>query len=367
MIFSKEVRVIPLNAMLLDLAAALRNEREAIITEWLKTLGSGTRPAESGLTEKDLRDHMAHLLDDLSHQLQSAVNKESEAAALKHAETHGDSRWTQRYQLHELLREIASLRTIVIDRVVRYGDREQSFSADAKSTAHKIVHRFFDSFMVDSASLFAARQQHATGERQRQQLAQELHDGACQHLQGTALLVNVLARKVNDSEIKKELERIVELIGEGVEEVRAVAHGLSPLAVHMNGGLQEAVEELAQKTRASLACLFECSTRAVVPAGVALHLYRIAQEAVSNALKHSGGSKIVISLSESGDDFVLSVTDDGKGYVSTEHEFHGMGLHNIRHRARVISGTCRIESIPGAGTCVTCSVAKSASESTDWQ
>jgi hypothetical protein len=113
------------------------------------------------LSDQQLRAHLAQLLEDLAIQLRESVNRTSEASALKHAEIHGDTRWTQRYELHELLREIAVLRTIAVWKIVNYTSKEQSFSAKATSLAHKITHRFFYALLVDSASLLARKQQAA--------------------------------------------------------------------------------------------------------------------------------------------------------------------------------------------------------------
>ncbi|MGV3531757.1 MAG: ATP-binding protein [Chthoniobacteraceae bacterium] len=356
-----------LDTLLADIGAHLRKERETILRSWLTNLGAGRQPSESGLTEVELRDHMGNLLDDLCDQMQVATNEESEADALRHAEVHGDARWTQRYQLHQLVSEIGALRTAVIEAVLRQTAAASAAQTEAALFAHKAVHRFFDTFMADSASLFAARHEHAMSERQRQGLAQELHDGVCQELQGTILLATVLSRKLQDPGHQAECRRLAEMIGSSLDSIRKLAHGLSPLSVHMQGGLREALHELAQTTSAAIPCGFICDSISNVDPGVALHLYRVAQEAVANAVKHSGATRILITFREEGDSFLLKVEDDGNGFEAGVHERIGMGLHNIRHRARAVGGECTTTSAPDQGTCVTCVVPKVPSGATDWQ
>jgi signal transduction histidine kinase len=353
--------------MLLNLSKALRESGDAILQDWLKTLGEGSRPTQEGLTETELLDHMGQLLEDLCDQLQLDVNVGSEASARHHAEAHGDTRWTQRFQLRELLKEIGSLRTVVIEYVVRHTSAAPGIPIEAAVTAHKIVHRFFDAFMADSASLFAARHEHAMSERQRENLAQELHDGVCQHLQGTSLLVSVLSRKLTNPALRKDCEKLVQLLSEGMDSVRNVAHGLSPVAVHMKGGLEEALHELAASTASVLESRIDCSKGVKVEPGVALHLYRIAQEAVANALKHSGAKNLAIELSERDSSVVLKVADDGCGFLANSHERKGIGLHSIRHRAHAIGGKCLVQSAPGAGTCIICTAPRESSGVTEWR
>lgn len=356
-----------LDKLLADIAAHLRRERETILRSWLANLGSGRQPRQSGLTEVELRDHMGNLLDDLCNQMQVAINEESEADALRHAELHGDARWTQRYQLHQLVSEIGALRTVVIEAVLRQTAASSAAQTEATLFAHRVVHRFFDTFMADSASLFAARHEHAMSERQRQSLAQELHDGVCQELQGTILLATVLSRKLQDPGHQAECHRLAGMIGSSLDAIRKLAHGLSPLSVHMQGGLREALHELAQTTSGAIPCGFTCDPISSVGPGVALHLYRVAQEAVANAVKHSEATNIMITLREEGASLVLKIVDDGKGFEAEIHERIGLGLHNIHHRARAVGGECITTSAPQRGTCVTCVVPKVPSGATDWQ
>jgi signal transduction histidine kinase len=238
---------------------------------------------------------------------------------------------------------------------------------EAAAFAHKVIHRFFDNFMGDSASLFAARHEHAMSERQRQSLAQELHDGVCQELQGTILMATVLSRKLNDPAHQAECRQLAEQIGRSLDSIRQLAHGISPLAVHIQGGLSEALHELAHNTSATIPCGFACDTIARVDPGVALHLYRVAQEAIANAVKHSGATRLMITLREEGPSLILKVEDDGQGFAADVHERTGMGLHNIRHRARAVGGECTMKSTPQEGTSVTCIVPKVPTGATDWQ
>jgi hypothetical protein len=141
----------PLNSDLEDLGRSLSHQREEIIEEWLGALEAEVRMVNSrALNIVELRNHISVLLESLSRQLQVAVNLDSESDALRDAETHGDTRWTQKFQLHELFREIAMLQTIVVERVEHFTSCHSEFSAEARCLGHKIIHRFFDSLIADS-------------------------------------------------------------------------------------------------------------------------------------------------------------------------------------------------------------------------
>lgn len=150
---------VDLQLKLTTLAAALRVEREKILTDWLATLRIGMEKPGATLTDAELRDHFADLLEDLCNQLELPLTETSELSALKHAETHGDMRWVQSYKLPEIIREIAALRTVVIAVVVAHGHTR--LRLQEQSLANIIVHRFFDALVVESATFFAALAQDA--------------------------------------------------------------------------------------------------------------------------------------------------------------------------------------------------------------
>jgi signal transduction histidine kinase len=109
-----------------------------------------------------------------------------------------------------------------------------------------------------------------------------------------------------------------------------------------------------------ISCRFECPERVLVADNrVAMHLYRIAQEAVTNALKHGRPGQVLVKLEESQGEVVLSISDDGAGMPSPSERKEGAGLRIMRYRAAAIAATLKIKSAPGGGTLVRCEAPRS--------
>jgi signal transduction histidine kinase len=109
--------------------------------------------------------------------------------------------------------------------------------------------------------------------------------------------------------------------------------------------------------QAGIACEFVCAAPVLVEDdAVAMHLYRIAQEAVNNAVKHSGCSRVVVELAAGEAGIVMTVTDDGGGIDEGRRHPQGMGLHMMKHRADLISASLEIRGGPAGGTVVCCSL-----------
>jgi signal transduction histidine kinase len=196
-------------------------------------------------------------------------------------------------------------------------------------------------------------------EREQQKIGRDLHDTLCQHLTGTAIAGQVLGEKLA-AESRPEVTdaaQIVGLIEEGIEMARGLARGLFPVAIETEG-LISALRELAATNdgRNGISCRFEEKRPALIDDPfVAAHLYRIAQEAVRNAVRHSGARNIAISLAETDGAAKLTVRDDGKGVGNLSEEGKGMGLRIMRHRAGIIGATFDIAS-DARGTAVLCSM-----------
>lgn len=189
-------------------------------------------------------------------------------------------------------------------------------------------------------------------EREQRRIGQELHDGLCQELAANAFMARALATRLAlaKPEESEELARIAGQINEAVGHVRDVARGLHPVDLEARG-LMNALADLATKHADGVKCVFECKTAVLVrESGIALNLYRIAQEAVTNALKHAKPRKIVIKLSRAGR-LTLTVTDDGTWKRPTKS---GMGVHIMQYRARTIGGELLISQVTPRGTRVTC-------------
>ena len=169
----------------------------------------------------------------------------------------------------------------------------------------------------------------------RERIAADLHDGIGQTLTGLAALSSAHAQTLSGKE-RADAERIHELICAAAEEVRRLSHGLSP-EVMMRRGLAGGLELLAESVRKDHRCEFECEIdvdACVMDEAVALHLLRIAQEAVSNALRHGSAQKIHLKLSRESAGVALEVWDDGVGMkFGQSTKKMGMGVQNMRNRA----------------------------------
>ncbi|HYE95603.1 MAG TPA: PAS domain-containing sensor histidine kinase [Rubricoccaceae bacterium] len=192
--------------------------------------------------------------------------------------------------------------------------------------------------------------------REQRRLAQDLHDGLGSHLTGVAMLARGLARAARRGEAvaPEQIEEIAGLVQEGIEQARALARGLDPVQIE-GEGLAPALHRLAAETgrRAQTACTLELSEPLPDLRGAAaVHLYRIAQEALTNAARHARADHLAVRLGVEGNLLRLEVEDDGRGIP--EACTKGMGLQTMRYRANLIGATLDVASAPGRGTRVTC-------------
>jgi signal transduction histidine kinase len=196
-------------------------------------------------------------------------------------------------------------------------------------------------------------------EREQRRIGHDLHDSLGQHLTATALAGQVLSEQLAPSPPQAEAaNHLVELIEEAVELTRQLARGLYP--VELKGeGLTDALRELADviRERSKIICRFESVGQALtLEPEAATHLYRIAQEAIANAAKHSQAGEIVIRLETAGEVMTLTVSDDGVGLPATAPSRVGMGLRIMAYRASLIGGTFKVEPRLPRGTRVSCAV-----------
>ncbi len=196
-------------------------------------------------------------------------------------------------------------------------------------------------------------------ERERRAFAQELHDGLGQQLGGIAYLSNVLRERLAERNAPEagEAARIFGLVREAIEQTRRVSRGLSPIQPEPDG-LMIALRDLAAQTNGlfPVRCRFICREPVwIQDSTLAGHLYRIAQEALNNALKHAKPHNIRIRLQREATRVALSVADDGKGLGTIAPRRRGLGLHIMQYRAGLVRGTLTFRSRPGGGTEVICS------------
>jgi signal transduction histidine kinase len=196
-------------------------------------------------------------------------------------------------------------------------------------------------------------------EREQRRIGQELHDGLCQQLTGTAMLSHAHARKLTQDSEKESARKIVDLIEQSIWLARGVAKGLYPVETRSEG-LMQAFEEFTSTTSDLFAvrCRFECHMPVLVddPA-TAGHLFRIAQEAVCNAIKHGRATEIQISLAHTDLGLQLSVLDNGRGFSDPFTAQHGgMGLRTMAVRAKLIGGRFALNPGSFGGVEVNCLV-----------
>lgn len=197
-------------------------------------------------------------------------------------------------------------------------------------------------------------------------IGRDLHDGLGQQLAGLLYLSGSLLRRLSDEAPSRALaERLQAGIQDAIDLSATLARGLNPVEIERKG-LLYALLELSEwvETTYDVVCRVTQTGDVYVPdASAAYHLYRIAQEAVHNALKHSGSPTIGLHLERSDGHLVLEVHDDGEGF-HPEDARGGMGLHTMRFRARMIGASLQIRAHPGEGTRVTCRLpqAEAASE-----
>jgi two-component system sensor kinase FixL len=195
-------------------------------------------------------------------------------------------------------------------------------------------------------------------DREQHRIGQDLHDGLGQHLTGIELLSEVLARrlKARSSPDAPDAGLIAGHVREAIRQTRLLARGLSPVHIESEG-LMTALQQLATTTSGvfSVACTFHCNPAVPVDDhGVATQLYRIAQEAVSNAIKHGRSKHIQIHLRAPGDRIVLMVKDNGTG-LPARSKTTGMGLRIMHYRAGMIGANLSIQKDLDGGTSVICS------------
>ncbi len=196
------------------------------------------------------------------------------------------------------------------------------------------------------------------GERERRRIGSDLHDGLGQHLTGTSLAVQLLRMQLLKRGLPEaeQAARAVSLIEEGITLSHKLAKGLQPVEMHA-GGLMQALQDFVKGASDlfKVSCRFECDVPILVSdIAVAEHLYRIAQEAESNAIKHGQAKNIVLSLEADDDGIVLRVSDDGVGFSLPAPLKNGLGLRIIAKRAQLIGARFGMESRPGKGTIINC-------------
>ena len=195
-------------------------------------------------------------------------------------------------------------------------------------------------------------------ENEQRRLGNELHDTLCQDLTTIELLSRVASSSVHipDTELREDLILLENLGRKVATQARVMAQGLFPSSLE-DSGLCRALERLANdiETLHPVSCTFACGAHPEFSdKSSELHLYRIAQEAINNAIRHGDADVITLSLDNDGNGYALTVTDNGNGNIVECDLEESMGIAVMRHRARMSNGQLSIRSEKDSGTQVSC-------------
>jgi PAS domain S-box-containing protein len=208
--------------------------------------------------------------------------------------------------------------------------------------------------------------------REQQRIGSDLHDGLGQDLTGVALLLRGFAARLKRAAdpalraaLEPDVEQIIALVNDAIDDTRSLARGLSPVTAQRDG-LVMGLEALASQTRERYGVVVTLEQdvgqfgedHPLIDDSTNTHLYRIAQEAVVNAVRHGKPSRITIRFSATHRRIDLAIEDDGSGFAARNpppaSHAGGMGLKIMRYRARMIAAELDIDSVPGGGTTVHC-------------
>jgi signal transduction histidine kinase len=195
-------------------------------------------------------------------------------------------------------------------------------------------------------------------EAEQRRIGHDLHDTLGQHLTATALAGKLLAKKLaNGTPVEPaKADRLVAMLEEAIDMTRNLAHTLHPMELGAEG-LGDALRKLAAELSKAfnISCRFQSSGVVKLDdPGTALHLYRIAQEAASNAIRHGQARNLLIALEATHDRLLLTVTDDGAGLPPDARTKKGMGLRIMNYRADLIGAAFDIQNLPAGGARAVC-------------
>ena len=202
-------------------------------------------------------------------------------------------------------------------------------------------------------------------EREKMLISQELHDGLCQNLAGTAMIASLLQRRLaaREDPDAEQAKQICDMLSANVNETRNLAHGLHPVGPE-GEGLMNALSQLALTVSNlfHIRCAFRCPEPVFLRNEiVSTHLYRIAQEAINNARKHGEAERILITLRNApSQGITLTIRDNGVGIPRKMPKKKGLGMKSMNHRANEIGATLTLRRAGRRGTVVTCSLVRNA-------
>lgn len=213
---------------------------------------------------------------------------------------------------------------------------------------------------VDNARLYQQAEQLAVME-ERERLAHDLHDSVTQSLYSLTLLAEAGRRLIRAAELERAedyLVRLGETAQHTLKEIRLLVYKLRPPALEQEGLVGAIQQRLgAVERRAGVKAHLLADDVGRLPAPCEDGLYRIAQEALNNALKHAAAGSVTVRIRVAEGRAEIEIVDDGRGFdLSSKSQQDGVGLISMRERARKLGGSLHMVSAPGQGTCVSVSV-----------
>lgn len=240
-----------------------------------------------------------------------------------------------------------------LERTVRWQGRVKTGGDGEITGIFGTVHDITDQMALERGIL-------EVSEREQRRIGEDLHDGAGQIIHAARFMCEALERKLGgiSSSEASDANRIIRTLEEADDQLHSAIKGLHPMHLESRG-LASALRQLALDTERtfSISCRVDYSPSVSIEAPeVANHLYRIAQEAVRNGVKHGQAKNIEIDMKPAEGRAVLTVSDDGGGHFDPSSPHEGLGLRIMRHRSRLIKAALDILTDPAGGTTIVCSV-----------
>ena len=262
----------------------------------------------------------------------------------------GELQETALQEVHAWMAVPLMLRDQVIGMLVLTSSQALAFTERHATLALAIANQA--AIAIDNARLYEQAQELAAVE-ERQKLARDLHDSVSQALYGIALGLHTARIQLDrdPQKLPESIDDLLSLAEAALAEMRALIFELRPESLEREGLVAALARQgAALQARHDIAVQTDLCEEPRLSLTVKQELYRIAQEAMHNTVKHAHASKVVLHLEQDADGVILEVRDDGAGFDTTASFPGHLGLQSMRERIINLEGTLQIESMPGAGT-----------------
>jgi two-component system, LuxR family, sensor kinase FixL len=308
-------------------------------------------------------------VDDMRGSIEYLNQKFVEWFGYSHAEVPTSAAWFARaYPNPEYRRQVAEEWKACLQKGLRAGKQIGPLEVEVTCKDGSLRRVEFVGTLLGSRLLIAAndvterrrleKQILEISDQEQERIGQDLHDGLCQLLSGIKFKATLLEQKLQAKAPAeaRDARTIEAILNSAIQQARNLARGLHPVDLEARG-LMSALEELAGSVASvyGVSCVCQFKQPVLVHDHlVATHLYRIAQEALNNALKHGQARRIWIRLAATRQRLTLSVRDNGRGFPARPRKRTGMGLALMHYRARTIGASLQIRPGPRRGTVVNC-------------